>query len=273
MCNCDVSTDFQVYNPDKQLVISFPSLEVGDVYEVKWTVRGKNPEFGDNFFARYNFGDDRFPAVRDELHIVLPKDKPFHYATINGKVAEKDGGQRTEDGGQATVNLKVTEIGEDGKKDGGRRTDDGGKSADVPPPSALRPPSFSPPSSLPRRHYHWWVTNKPALPQDDEKPSLEEMRLQVAFSTYANWEAVGRWKDQLRAECWKCTPGLEKVIADVAGPQTTPEGKAKAVTYWVRRRVRYLSRARAAWATRPTCPNRFSPTVMATARTRPNFWP
>ncbi|MBI1913534.1 MAG: DUF3857 domain-containing protein, partial [Planctomycetes bacterium] len=27
----DASTDFQVYDPDKQLVLSFPSLEVGDV--------------------------------------------------------------------------------------------------------------------------------------------------------------------------------------------------------------------------------------------------
>jgi len=40
----DVATDFQVYDREKQLIISFPALEVGDVLEVKWTVRGKNPE-------------------------------------------------------------------------------------------------------------------------------------------------------------------------------------------------------------------------------------
>src|SRR5262245_20379857 len=41
----DVSTDFQTYDHDKQLVISFPNLAVGDVLEVKWTTRGKNPEY------------------------------------------------------------------------------------------------------------------------------------------------------------------------------------------------------------------------------------
>src|SRR5262249_39622585 len=35
----DVGTDYQVYDPEKQLVVSFPSLEVGDVIEVKWTTR------------------------------------------------------------------------------------------------------------------------------------------------------------------------------------------------------------------------------------------
>ncbi len=216
----DVGTDFQVYNPDKQFVISFPNLEVGDVYEVKWTVRGKNPEFGDNFFARYNFGDDRQPVVRDELHVVLPKDKPFHYATINGK-----------------VNLKVTDRGPasvDRQDSSPPSTNAGPRSTVHGPRSTVHDPRFT--------HYYWWVTNKPALPQDDEKPSLEDFRLQVAFSTYANWDAVGRWKNQLRAECWKCTPGLQKVIADVAGPQKTPLEKARALTYWVRRQVRYVSR-------------------------------
>src|ERR1700677_1775624 len=84
----DVATDFQIYDPDKQLVISFPNLEVGDVYEVKWTVRGKNPEFGEHFFTRYTFGDDRYPTVREEMRIIIPKDKPLKFATINGKVEQ-----------------------------------------------------------------------------------------------------------------------------------------------------------------------------------------
>ena len=46
----DMSTDYQVYDHDKQLVISFPNLQVGDIYEVKWTVRGKNPEHDGHFF-------------------------------------------------------------------------------------------------------------------------------------------------------------------------------------------------------------------------------
>ena len=39
----DIGTDYQVYEQGKQLVISFPNLEVGDVIEVKWTVRGQEP--------------------------------------------------------------------------------------------------------------------------------------------------------------------------------------------------------------------------------------
>ena len=219
----DVSTDFQVYNPDKQFVISFPNLEVGNVYEVKWTVRGKNPEFGDNYFARYNFGDDRHPVVRDEMHVVLPKDKPFHYATINGK-----------------VDLQVKDLKEEGEKGRRGEGENGGKTELDKGSSPPLPLSPSPP--LLRRHYHWWVTNKPALSHEDDKPSLEELRLQVAFSTYENWEAVGRWKNQLRTECWKCTPALQKVIEDVAGPHNSPLEKARALTYWVRRQIRYVSR-------------------------------
>ena len=49
----DVSTDYQVYDHDKQLIISFPGLEVGDTIEVKWSLRGKNPEHAGQFFTRY----------------------------------------------------------------------------------------------------------------------------------------------------------------------------------------------------------------------------
>ena len=60
----DVGTDYQVYDHEKQLVISFPTLEVGDTVEVKWTTRGSNPEHQGHFFTRYTFGDDRIPARR-----------------------------------------------------------------------------------------------------------------------------------------------------------------------------------------------------------------
>ena len=39
----DQVTDYQVYDRDKQLVISFPGLEVGDAIEVRWTVRAGIP--------------------------------------------------------------------------------------------------------------------------------------------------------------------------------------------------------------------------------------
>src|SRR5262249_7905405 len=82
----DVGTDYLVYDPDKQLVISFPSLEVGDTVEVKWTVRGKNPEHGGQFFTRYWFGDTQYPIVRDELKVRVPKAMKLTYAAVNDRV-------------------------------------------------------------------------------------------------------------------------------------------------------------------------------------------
>lgn len=185
----DVATDFQVYDQDKQLVISFPNLEVGDIYEVKWTVRGKNREFGGHFFSRYTFGDDNNPVLRDEFRVRVPKNKTLKYATVNGK-----------------VDLKISDAPDDAK------------------------------------FYHWSATNNRPLSRDEDRPSKEELRLQVAVSTFPSWEAVAQWKQKVREECWKCTPEVQKIIAEVTRDLTTQEEKAKALTYWVRRHVRYLSR-------------------------------
>jgi tetratricopeptide (TPR) repeat protein len=184
----DVATDFQVYDQSKQLVISFPNLQVGDIYEVKWTVRGKDREFDGNFFSRYTFGDDNTPVLRDEFRVRVPKNKTLKHGTINGN-----------------VDLVVTDVA--GEK-----------------------------------LYYWSVTNKPELPRDEDRPSKEELRLQVAVSTFPTWEAVAKWKQKLREECWQCTPEVRKVVAEVTKGKETQVEKAKALTYWVRRHVRYLSR-------------------------------
>ncbi len=185
----DVATDFQVYDQDKQLVISFPNLEVGDTYEVKWTVRGKNREFAGHFFSRYTFGDDAQPVLRDEFRVRLPKNKTLKYASVNGK-----------------VDLKITDAADGAKL------------------------------------YYWSATDNRPLPRDDDRPSKEELRLQVVVSTFPTWEAVAQWKQKVREECWKCTPEVQKIIAEATRDLKTPEEKAKALTYWVRRHVRYLSR-------------------------------
>lgn len=184
----DVATDYQIYDQDKQLVISFPNLEVGDVYEVRWTVRGKNPEFHGKFFTRYNFGDDTYPTVRDEFHVVLPGKEVLKYAALNGK-----------------LDLRVYDF-----KD--------------------------------RKHYYWRATNRPQLPRDEDRPSKEELRLQVACSTFASWDEVARWKQKLRKDCWKCTPPVRQVVDEVTKGLKTDLEKTRALTHWVRRNVRYLSR-------------------------------
>jgi tetratricopeptide (TPR) repeat protein/transglutaminase-like putative cysteine protease len=183
----DLSTDYQVYDPEKQLVISFPNLEVGDTIEVKWTTRGKNPEFGGQFFTRYTFGDDQSPLVREEVRVRIPKDRPFKFATVNGKVepvVREHGGQRD---------------------------------------------------------YLWASVNRPPLPLDSDLPSKELLRVQLALSTYPSWEEVGRWKHKLRAACWKCTDEIRKLVHDLTRDLKTPLEKARALTTWVRRGIRYVS--------------------------------
>jgi tetratricopeptide (TPR) repeat protein len=183
----DLSTDYQVYDHDKQLIISFPNLEVGDVIEVKWTVRGKNPEYQGHFFTRYNFGDDTYPVVEDEIRVRLPSDRPLKYATMGGKLEPE-----------------ISEA-------NGQRT------------------------------YHWRATNRRQLPQDDNLPSKEDLRLQIACSTFGSWEEVGKWKHTLRADCWECTPEIRKTVQEVTASLETPAEKARALTYWVRRNIRYVS--------------------------------
>ncbi len=75
----DVQTDYQVYDSSKELIISFPGLEVGDVVEVEWTTRGKNPEYAGQFFSRYSFGDDRYPIVSEVFCARVAKEKTLRY--------------------------------------------------------------------------------------------------------------------------------------------------------------------------------------------------
>jgi tetratricopeptide (TPR) repeat protein len=79
----DVNTDHQIYDPSKEVVISFPGLETGDVMEVHWTTRGKHPEYQGQYFYRYTFGHDKYPVARDEWTIRVPKDRPLKFAVVN----------------------------------------------------------------------------------------------------------------------------------------------------------------------------------------------
>jgi tetratricopeptide (TPR) repeat protein len=183
----DSGTDFQVYDHTKMLVISYPSLEVGDVIEVKWTTRGKNPEWQGQFFTRYNFGSDTYPIVKDEIRVRLPKDRVLKHRITGG------------------------EIQPDIREDGNERT------------------------------YRWQAVNRQRLPQDDHLPSKEDLRLQVSCSTFASWEEMYKWKQHVRKDCWICTPQLKQIIEEVTRDLKTPLEKSRALAYWVRRNIRYVS--------------------------------
>jgi transglutaminase-like putative cysteine protease len=183
----DSVTDYQVYDTSKQLVISYPSLEAGDVIEVKWTTRGKNPEHHGKFFTRYMFGSDSYPAVTDELRVRLPKDIMLKYAMTGGQLEPT-----------------ITEEGD-------------------------------------TKTYFWRAINRPQMPTDDHLPSKEDLRLMLCCSTFGSWNDVFAWKERLRKECWECTPEIKKIVAETIKGLATPEEKARALTYWVRRHVRYVS--------------------------------
>jgi tetratricopeptide (TPR) repeat protein len=183
----DVSTDYQVYDHEKQFIISFPNLEVGDVFEVKWTVRGKNPEHAGQFFTRYTFGDVTYPCVADELRVRLPKAMPFKYASFAGKIDPV----RTEDKEQV--------------------------------------------------QYLWKSVHIRQLPQDENLPSKEDLRLGVACSTFPSWEAVGQWKQKLRKDCWVCSAEVRQTARDATKNIDDPIAKARALVYWLRRNIRYVA--------------------------------
>jgi tetratricopeptide (TPR) repeat protein len=183
----DVATDYQVYDHEKQLIISFPSLEVGDVIDVKWTLRGKNPEHAGHFFNRYSFGDAQYPVMIDEFRVRLPRERALKHAVVGGKVE------------QAV------------REEGAWRT------------------------------YSWRATNCKKLPQDDNLPSKEDLRIWVVCSTFTSWEEVAKWKQRLRADCWQCTPEVRAVVERVTHGLNTPEAKARALTLWLRQKIRYVS--------------------------------
>ncbi|MGL4551753.1 MAG: DUF3857 domain-containing transglutaminase family protein, partial [Gemmataceae bacterium] len=187
----DVATDFQVYDSDRQLVVSFPGLEVGDVLEAKWTVRGKNPEHGGRFFQRYSFGDPVYPIMSDEVRVLAAKGVELKAALRPGLLPIKVVGTRAERDGMA--------------------------------------------------YHRWQAKDCPPPPPDDNLPSREEFRPTVLLSTFGSWDEVGRWKSKLRESCWECNDRVRKVVADVTRGLKTPAEKARALTYHVRRDIRYLS--------------------------------
>ena len=54
----DTQTDSFVYDLSKQLIISFPTLEVGDVLDILWSVRVRI-RIRRRVLLRYQFGDEK----------------------------------------------------------------------------------------------------------------------------------------------------------------------------------------------------------------------
>src|SRR5262245_16828175 len=188
----DTATNYLIYDSGKQLIISFPTLAAGDVIEVKWTVRGKNPEYHGHFFSNYQFGDDRYPVVHDVFRVRLPANRPLKYATVNAHLAG-------------------------GPMEPAAREADG------------------------QRTYTWEARHRRQPPRGERMPPREEMRPGVTVATLQTWHGVRAWKRAVRAHCLECTADIKGIVAQVTKGLNKPVDKARALTHWVRRNVRYVS--------------------------------
>jgi tetratricopeptide (TPR) repeat protein len=86
----DSNIDYLDCHRQRELLISFPGLAGGDVIEVEWTLRGKDPEGQGQFFNRFIFGTDEYPTVRSECFIRLGRDRVLRYATTGGDVKHEE---------------------------------------------------------------------------------------------------------------------------------------------------------------------------------------
>src|SRR5262249_18836718 len=75
---------------------------------------------------------------------------------------------------------------------------------------------------------------------DENLPTKEEMRLQLSLSTFASWGEVCRWEQVIHTNCWSATPEIRQVVQEVTKDLSTPLEKARALTYWLRRHIRYV---------------------------------
>jgi tetratricopeptide (TPR) repeat protein len=175
-------------HPSKQLYLAFTGLVAGDVVEVKWTLRGKDPEGRGHFFKLKNLGDAYYPTIRQDLRIRLPRARVLKHATTGGRL-------------KPTVS-----------EAGGWRT------------------------------YHWQASHLVPPLREAHRPPREEYHLQVRWSTFASWAEVGKWDRQISPKAWECTPEIRQIVRQETKGRKTQEEKARALTYWVRKHIRYLSR-------------------------------
>ena len=82
----DLGTDFQVYDQGKQLVISFPNLEVGDTYEVKWTIRGRRRGVRRAFLLALHLRRRYHAGVARRVACCSAEEQDAEHETVNGKV-------------------------------------------------------------------------------------------------------------------------------------------------------------------------------------------
>jgi hypothetical protein len=85
----DMVTDYAVYQNDKQAILSFPGLQVGDTVVVQWSTTGKNPEYQGQCFGRFSLGMVGYPTLEEVVRLGVPAGKNFR-ARVKGIALEPE---------------------------------------------------------------------------------------------------------------------------------------------------------------------------------------
>ncbi len=92
-----------------------------------------------------------------------------------------------------------------------------------------------------RTIYRWEVRDQAALPNEPKGPALTEIAPYVNVSSFATWQAVGRWYAQLIAPQFALDTALRQALAQVlAGKSSEPE-KIQAIHQFVLRNTHYVA--------------------------------
>ena len=88
----DANTDYQIYANTREVIVSFPGLGVGDVIELQWTTKGRDPEYAPHYCLEHYFNNvdndaidlgetHAYPVRKAEVIVQLPKGKELKFAT------------------------------------------------------------------------------------------------------------------------------------------------------------------------------------------------
>src|SRR5258707_4422347 len=97
------------------------------------------------------------------------------------------------------------------------------------------------------RTVYLWHGSNDRIPDEDERIKTQKERLKghgkppsVELSSFATWEQVGAWYNDLQSERAKSTPAIKAKAAELTSGLSTPEAKIKALYQFVSLNFRYI---------------------------------
>jgi hypothetical protein len=199
----DLNTTFLKYSDRKMLIVSFPGLEAGDIVEAKWTVRRRRVDY-QRVTGRIFFGRLSSPRFGEQEDDATRDSYPVARQVIRLGLPSKC----------RPIELRFAVTG------------------------GLAQHREEEQASY--RLHIWESANyrPPANPGQDQ----DEQRLTLYYSSgYPSWQALAPdLRDWLEGR-WKCTSEIKRLVEEQTQGRPSPEAKARALTEWARKNIRYLS--------------------------------